>query len=132
MKTEKKPFTRGRAKSLTAAVWELIAPRRNAIALGLLLIGIGKAAGFVLPYSSRFLIDDVILKKQEDLLVPLVLAVLAATLVQGASTFSLTQLLSKAAQRIITDVRCKVQEHIGRLPVAKRRTFRARQPPDNP
>ncbi len=117
-KTERKPFTRDRAKSLTAAVWELIAPRRKAIALGLLLIAIGKAAGFVLPYSSRFLIDDVILNKQEDLLVPLVLAVLAATLVQGAASFSLTQLLAKAAHRIIADLRCKVQQHIGRLPIA--------------
>ena len=117
-KKERKPFTRDRAKTLSAAVWELIEPRRNAVALGLLLIGIGKAAGFVLPYSSRYLIDDVILKKQEDLLVPLVLAVLAATLVQGAAAYSLTQLLSKAAQRIITDLRCKVQEHIGRLPIA--------------
>ncbi len=117
-KPGKKPVSRGRAQSLGAAVWELIEPRRKALALGLLLIGIGKVAGFVLPYSSRFLIDDVILKKQKDLLAPLVLAVLAATLVQGATSYSLTQLLSKSAQRIITELRCKVQQHIGRLPVA--------------
>ena len=117
-KPERKPLSRERAQSLGAAAWELIEPRRKALALGLLLIGIGKAAGFVLPYSSRFLIDDVILKKQEDLLAPLVLAVLAATLVQGATSYSLTQLLSKSAQRIIAELRCKVQQHIGRLPVA--------------
>ena len=117
-KPERKLLSRERAQSLGAAVWELIEPRRKALALGLLLIGIGKAAGFVLPYSSRFLIDDVILKKQEDLLAPLVLAILAATLVQGATSYSLTQLLSKSAQRIIAELRCKVQQHIGRLPVA--------------
>ena len=43
---------------------------------------------------------------------------LAATVVQGITSFSLTQLLSKAAQRLITELRQKVQAHIGRLPVS--------------
>src|SRR5205823_84049 len=47
-----------------------------------------------------------------------VLIVFGATLVQGISSFSLTQLLSKEAQRLIAELRRKVQEHIGRLPVA--------------
>ena len=52
------------------------------------------------------------------MLKPLVLAVLAATLIQGVTSFTLTQLLSKEAQRLIAELRRKVQEHIGRLPVA--------------
>src|SRR5205085_1794991 len=44
--------------------------------------------------------------------------VLGATLVQGATSFTLTQLLSKAAQKMIADLRMQVQAHIGRLPVA--------------
>ena len=46
------------------------------------------------------------------------LAVLGATLIQGITSFTLTQLLSKDAQRLIAELRRKVQEHIGRLPVA--------------
>ena len=46
------------------------------------------------------------------------LAVLLATVIQGITSFSLTQLLSKAAQRLIAELRQKVQAHIGRLPVA--------------
>ena len=42
----------------------------------------------------------------------------AATVIQGITSFSLTQLLSKAGQRLIAELRRKVQEHIGRLPVA--------------
>jgi subfamily B ATP-binding cassette protein MsbA len=38
--------------------------------------------------------------------------------VQGLTSFSLTQLLSKAAQRLIADLRRQVQAHVGRLPVA--------------
>ena len=52
------------------------------------------------------------------MLTPLVLAVVAATLIQGVTSFALTQLLSKAAQRLIAELRQKVQAHIGRLPVA--------------
>jgi subfamily B ATP-binding cassette protein MsbA len=46
------------------------------------------------------------------------LAVLLATLIQGVTSFSLTQLLSKAAQRLIADLRQQVQAHVSRLPVS--------------
>src|SRR5438445_7537289 len=93
-------------------------PRRGLLALGFVLMVINKVAGFVLPYSSKFLIDNVVSKGQTGLLRPLVLAVLFATVVQGVTSFSLTQLLSKAAQRLIADLREQVQQHISRLPVA--------------
>jgi subfamily B ATP-binding cassette protein MsbA len=97
---------------------ELIRPRRGKIAFGFLLMGINKLCGLVLPGSTKFLIDNVINKHQVDLLVPLVGAVFAATIVQGITSFSLTQLLSKEGQRLIAELRRKVQEHVGRLPVA--------------
>ncbi len=93
-------------------------PRRGLLALGFLLMVINKLAGFVLPYSSKFLIDNVVGKHQNGLLRPLVVSVLIATLIQGVTSFSLTQLLSKAAQRLIADLREQVQAHISRLPVA--------------
>ena len=99
-------------------VWQLIRPRRNLLALGFLLMVINRISGLVLPYSTKFLIDTVIVKHQSDRLKPLVLAVLLATAIQGLTSFSLTQLLSKAAQRLITELRQKVQAHIGRLPVS--------------
>jgi len=86
--------------------------------VGFVLMVINKLAGFVLPYSSKFLIDNVVVKGQTAMLRPLVFAVLIATLIQGISSFSLTQLLSKAAQRLIADLREQVQAHISRLPVA--------------
>ncbi len=86
--------------------------------LALVLMAVNRLAGVVLPGSTKFLIDDVIARRQGDLLPVLVGAVLAATLVQGATSFALTQMLSKAAQRLIAEMRGKVQEHVGRLPVA--------------
>src|SRR5258708_4764767 len=81
-------------------------------------MAINRVAALVLPYSTRFLIDSVIIKRHTQLLKPLVLGVLLATLIQGITSFSLTQLLSKAAQRLITELRQKVQAHVGRLPVS--------------
>src|SRR6202166_1853957 len=99
-------------------IWALIHPRRTLLVLGFGLMAINRVAGLVLPGSTKYLIDDVIGKKQQKLLLPLVLTVIAATLVQGLTSFALTQLLSKSAQRMITDLRKQVQAHIGRLSVS--------------
>ena len=113
-----KPPKIQRLKAVWPEVWKLMRPRRALLALGFLLMVINKVAGFVLPYSSKYLIDNVVTKHQTGLLRPLVFSVLLATLVQGVTSFSLTQLLSKAAQRLIADLREQVQVHISRLPVA--------------
>ena len=107
-----------RLKALLPDILALIRPRRGVLALGFLLMVINRGSSLVLPYSTKYLIDDVIGKKHIDLLLPLVLAVLSATAIQGTTSFALTQLLSKAAQRLITQLRQEVQAHIGRLPVA--------------
>jgi subfamily B ATP-binding cassette protein MsbA len=113
-----KPEKSKGAWKLLPDVWELIEPRKAVLALGFGLMLINRVAGLVLPGSTKFLIDNVIGKHQRQLLVPIILAVVCATLVQGVTSFSLTQLLSKSSQRMITDLRIKVQAHIGRLPVA--------------
>jgi ABC-type multidrug transport system fused ATPase/permease subunit len=99
-------------------VWELIHPRRGVLAVGFVLMVINRVSGLVLPYSTKYLIDGVIIKHHVQLLKPIVFGVLTATIIQGITSFSLTQLLSKAAQRLIAELRAKVQAHIGRLPVA--------------
>ena len=107
-----------RLRALLPDIWELIRPRRYSLLLGLALIAVNRVAGLVLPASTKYLIDDVIGKRNTALLTPLVLAVLGATMLQGVTSFTLTQLLSKAAHRLIADLRRKVQRHVGRLPVA--------------
>ena len=93
-------------------------PRRGLLALSFLLMVVNRVSGLVLPYSTKFLIDNVIAKHHVELLRRLVLLVLSATIIQGITSFALTQLLSKAAQRLIAELRQKVQVHISRLPVA--------------
>ena len=98
--------------------WALMRPRRGLLAIGLVLMAINRVCGLVLPYAARPLYDTVIAHKRSQVLLPIVGAVLAATLIQGITSYTLTQTLSKSAQRMITELRRKVQEHVGRLPVA--------------
>jgi ABC-type multidrug transport system fused ATPase/permease subunit len=98
-------------------IWALLRPRKGIMLLGLLLMSINRFAGLALPFSPKYFFDDVIGKHQTNLLLPIVLVVIGATIVQGITSYSLTQLLSKSAQRMITDMRKRIQAHIGRLPV---------------
>jgi subfamily B ATP-binding cassette protein MsbA len=108
-------------KTDTGAAWReakaLIVRQRRKLLVGGLLMLVNRAAGLVLPGSSKYLIDDVIGRQQAHLLVPLGLAVGVASLVQAATSFGLSQVLGVTAQRAITDMRRRVQAHVERLPV---------------
>jgi len=96
---------------------DLIWSHRYRLALGMLLMIVNRVVGLVLPASSKYLIDDVIINHRGELLVPLALAVAAATVIQALSSFALTRILGVAAQRAITEMRKSVQEHVARLPI---------------
>ena len=121
MASEVDPKKKKAAQQLKSAwpmIKELLRPRRGLLAFGFLLLLIGRVCGLMLPLSPKFLVDDVIAKHRPDHLLPLVGAVLAATFIQGITSFSLTQLLSKEAQRLIAELRRRVQKHVGRLSVS--------------
>jgi subfamily B ATP-binding cassette protein MsbA len=115
--TKPAPRASERFRTLWPDIREMIRPRRKLFVIGFILMAIGRLCGLVLPASTKFLIDNVLGKHQLYLLNPIILAVLAATAIQGVTSFTLTQLLSKAAQRLISELRRKVQAHVGRLPV---------------
>ena len=104
-----------------ASTWRearrLMWTHRRKLALGLVLMVINRLSGLVLPTSSKFLIDDVIGNNQLELLMPLALAVGGATLVQALSSFTLSQVISVAAQGAIMDMRKRVHDHVVRLPI---------------
>src|SRR5262245_51912089 len=104
-----------------SAAWQearvLIWARRWRLTFGLVLMLISRLAGLVLPVTSKFLIDDVVGKGRTELLAPLAWAVGLATLVQAVTSFGLSQVLGVAAQKAITDMRRRVEEHVMRLPV---------------
>lgn len=86
--------------------------------LGLGLMLISRLAGMVLPYLSKYLIDDVLTQGKVEMLPTLALIVGAATVVQAITSFALSQVLGVAAQYAITEMRRRVEEHVMRLPVS--------------
>ncbi|CAN5719525.1 ABC transporter transmembrane domain-containing protein [soil metagenome] len=105
-----------------AAVWKetraLLWTHRRSLAIGFVLMLVNRSSGFVLPFSSKYLIDEVAGNARGDLLLPLAAAIAVATLLQGLSAYGLARVVSVAAQRAIADMRRRVQNHIIHLPVS--------------
>ena len=119
----KPPSGVAKPKLTWSVVWReaatLVAAHRKRLLIGLALLIIGRAASLVLPGSVGWLIDHVVAQHRADLLWPLAGAVLAATLIQAATSFGLAQILGIAGQHAINDLRQKVHDHVLRLPVAR-------------
>jgi ABC-type multidrug transport system fused ATPase/permease subunit len=86
--------------------------------VGSLLMLVSRLAGMVLPASTKFIGDEVFTNKRYDLIKWIALAIGISTLVQGLTSFALSQILGVAAQLAITNMRMRVQRHIERLPIS--------------
>jgi ABC-type multidrug transport system fused ATPase/permease subunit len=98
--------------------WALIRSHRRSLSIGLLLMVIGRLAAFVLPLSTKTFLDDVVTQGRAELLWPIAAAVLAATIVQAATSFAVAKVVSVAAQRAIAEMRMNLQQHVLRLPTS--------------
>jgi ABC-type multidrug transport system fused ATPase/permease subunit len=107
-------------RRLWPTIWLLVKPRRWLLVLGLVLVAIKTVAGLAMPALSKYLFDVVlnIAHPRPSLLPRLIAIIFVATAIQAISSFALTQILSKAGQRLISDLRKQIQQHVGRLPVA--------------
>ena len=95
----------------------IVWPRKNLLFVGLLLIVISRMASLILPGASKYLMDEVIAKKNLDMLKILLVVVVGSIIVQAITSFLLTKLLSVEAQHLISVLRAKVQQHLLRLPI---------------
>ena len=113
------PKTKPNLKRLAPQVWRLVAPRKGLIVAGLVLMLVNRVAGLVMPYLSKSLLNTVLAVHPDPHVLPQIVGiVVVATLVQAITSYSLTQLLSVAGQRLIADMRREVQRHVGLLSVA--------------
>jgi ABC-type multidrug transport system fused ATPase/permease subunit len=105
----------------SATAWQeargLMWDHRGKLAIGFALMVVNRLAGFILPGSSKLLVDRVLTLGETSLLAPLAIAVAAGTVVGGATTFLLSQVVSVTAQGAIMTMRERVQAHVTRLPV---------------
>jgi subfamily B ATP-binding cassette protein MsbA len=115
------PVSGAKKSSISAGAWEeargLVWKHRHRLALGMVIMVVNRLAGLVLPWTSKFLMDDVVGRQNWDLLPRLAMAAGAATIVDAATSFANSQILGVAAQRAITDMRKEVESHVMRLPI---------------
>ena len=104
--------------TLSHAFKTIIWPKRGLILIGLLLIVFNKIAGLAIPISSKYLLDDVVMKKDMDMLKILLITVVAAIVIQAISSFLLTKILSVQAQYLISELRVEVQKKVLSLPIS--------------
>jgi ABC-type multidrug transport system fused ATPase/permease subunit len=106
-------------KKVLPEVWKLVRPRVGLLGVSFLLMIVNRGAAFVLPLSFKPLVDKVMGPHGDMALLPWIIArVVGATMLQGVTSYALSQMLSKGGQRLISELRTQVQEHIGRLPIA--------------
>ena len=95
----------------------IIWPRRKLISIGLILIVISRLASLVIPWATKYLIDDVMGNKDLYMLKMILGAIFASIVVQAVTSYMLTKILSVEAQHLISVLRVKVQKQILRLPI---------------
>ena len=91
---------------------------RRSLSIGLVLMLVSRVASMILPFSTKYFIDDVLGGRQTQLLLPIALAAAGATILQAVTSFLLSQVVSITAQRAITTMRIEVEHHVLRLPVS--------------
>jgi ABC-type multidrug transport system fused ATPase/permease subunit len=115
------PSSFGRAPKLTKVmpeIWKLVVPRRWPLAGSFLLMIVNRLCSFAMPISSRYLINNVMYQHQIDKLPLIIGAVAGATLIQGTTNYILDRYLAVTGQRLVAELRMRVQEHVGRLSIS--------------
>jgi subfamily B ATP-binding cassette protein MsbA len=111
------------ASARSARAWSelrlLLRRHRAYVLAGIGLTLVSRLAGLVLPASSKYFIDHVLVDRRADLLLPLAMLVVAATLVQAVTSYVLARVLGGAAQRAVSELRRKLAAHVLRLPVER-------------
>ncbi|MDX1642962.1 MAG: ABC transporter ATP-binding protein [Thermoanaerobaculia bacterium] len=98
---------------LQSLLWE----RRWRLVGGLGLLVIARGASMVLPASTKFVIDEVILGGRMGILGWILAAVVVATLVQAIAGYGLAQLIGVTGLHTVTEARRRMMAHVMRLPV---------------
>jgi subfamily B ATP-binding cassette protein MsbA len=109
----------GEAKTPRTA-WELaraiIWAQRSKLVLGLLLLFVDRAAGFVMPLAPKVLLDEVVGKHRSELLPWLAAAVVGAACVQAAAAYVLQLVLGLSAELVVMGWRRRIMARLTELP----------------
>jgi ABC-type multidrug transport system fused ATPase/permease subunit len=113
----KKKMDKARFRAILKDAGDIIWRSRARLAIGIPLLLANRLSSVVLPYMSKLLYDNVITRGEVTLLPKLVLVSVAVAIFGGTTDYALAQILGIAAQRSITDLRTRLQQHVQRLPI---------------
>ncbi|MBS2015593.1 MAG: ABC transporter ATP-binding protein [Deltaproteobacteria bacterium] len=109
--------------ALSASAWHLakqiVWGQRRKLALGLVLLFVDRAAGFVLPIAPKILLDEVVGHRRRELLPWLALLVVGGALVQAVAIFALSRVLGLSAERVVMGWRRRIMSRVMRLPASE-------------
>jgi subfamily B ATP-binding cassette protein MsbA len=97
---------------------DIIWRARWRLLLGIPLMLVNRLSSIVLPGTTKYVIDDVITQGHHEMLWKIGLFAAVASITLAITDYSLAQILGIAAQRSITELRVKLQEHVQRLPIS--------------
>src|SRR3954465_10718824 len=110
----------GEARDATA--WDLaragVWSQRKRLMLGLALLFVDRAAGFVIPIAPKILLDEVVAHRRMELLTWLGVAGVLAAIVQASAVFALSRVLGLSAERVVLGWRRRIMAHVTRLPAS--------------
>ncbi len=111
---------RGRGQSLSAlrGLYPYLRPYRAQIAGFLVALGFGAAAVLAMGLGLKYLVDEGFAKARPELLDQALVALLVIVLVMAVSTYARFFLISWIGERVATDLRRKVFDHVVGLSVA--------------
>jgi ABC-type multidrug transport system fused ATPase/permease subunit len=115
--TKKKRMDKARFRAVLKDAGEIIWRSRLRLAIGIPLLLANRLSSIVLPYLSKLLYDNVLAKGHVELLPKLALVSAGVALFGGVTDYALAQILGIAAQRSITELRTRLQQHVQRLPI---------------
>src|SRR4030095_6572774 len=115
---EKKDKKKVNYKSAWTEARRIIWNARWRLAFGSLLMLISRLARRVLRAWTKYIGDEGFTNRNYGLIKWIALAIGVSTLIQGVTSFALSQILGVAAQLAITNMRMRVQRHIERLPIS--------------
>lgn len=105
------------------SAWDLartiVWSQRRRLAVGLGLLALDRAAGFVLPLAPKVLLDDVVGRRDASLLPAIAAAVVGAAVVQAVAVFALTRVLGLSAERVVLGWRRRMMAHVTRLTTSR-------------
>jgi ABC-type multidrug transport system fused ATPase/permease subunit len=92
-------------------------PRLGRLVTALLLVAVSRASAIVMLASTKFLVDDVLVRRDLGFLRFLVPAVVGAVVVQTATNFAATLILSSQGIELVAQLRRTLQQHVSKAPL---------------